>query len=171
MDVRVVGREALIRGQTSARARGTSRSSRSAARARAARATHAGARHARAWRARGSRDARASPAEATRPRATRLHALPIALEFLQREMQAAAPFAECGVRLREQPRNAGDARKLDLAAGAAPRSAGLGERRVAARAREKLAQRVGGSDCVRFVAQAEIVAGIRRSSPCTAHVK
>src|SRR5262245_5343389 len=68
-------------------------------------------------------------------------------------MQAHAPFGERRVRLSEQPGNAREARKLDLAAAAAPRFTGFGKRRVAARAGEKLAQRVAGSSCGRFVAQ------------------
>src|SRR5688572_22648575 len=71
-------------------------------------------------------------------------------------MQAAAPFAERRVRLCEQPWDARDARKVDVAAGAAPCGAGFGEGRVAARAGEKIAQRVARGCCGRygrFVAQ------------------
>src|SRR5690606_744378 len=60
-------------------------------------------------------------------------------ELAQREVQSAAPFAERRVRLREQPRNAVDQRKVDLAAGAAQAVRGRIERRaVAARARESV---------------------------------
>jgi sulfur-oxidizing protein SoxX len=55
-------------------------------------------------------------------------------------MKADAPFGERRVRLSEQPRNAREARKLDLAAAAAPRFTGFGKRCVAARAGEKIAQ-------------------------------
>src|SRR5688572_29113028 len=79
--------------------------------------------------------------------------LPFSLELLQREMQSAAPFVERRVRLCKKPWNAGYVRKVDLAACAAPRLARSRQRRIAARAGENFAERVGSRLCGRFVAQ------------------
>ena len=68
---------------------------------------------------------------------------PFALEPLQREVQAAAPLAERGIRLCEEPGDAGHLREVDIAARAAPRAAQLGERPVAARAGEQVAEILG----------------------------
>src|SRR5690606_32083695 len=86
----------------------------------------------------GGRRAGAGPRE----RGAELGALP--LELPEREVQPSAPFAERSLRLREQPRDAGDPRKLDAAPGAAQAVRRLVERRaVAARARERSGSRHG----------------------------
>ena len=94
--------------------------------------------------------------------------LPFALESLQREVQAAAPLAERRVRLGEQPRNAGDRGKVDVATRAAPRLGSGGERPVAARAREQSAQIVGGNHRVSSCGQCLelIVAATASLRPC-----
>jgi len=95
---------------------------------------------------------------------------PIALEPLQREVGAAALFAERRVRLREQPRNAGDERKVGVTAGAAPGGAWARERLVAARTREELVQSVGCRHAAQIGSRSRIVAAIRGTGPCTDHV-
>ncbi len=113
MDVGVIGRQPLIRRQASAQREVCLVVRRRVARARAVRATRAAARHDRAWRARGSRVECAWPACSDVLVRARSELLPFALEPLQREVQATAPFAERGVRFREQPGQAGDVREVD----------------------------------------------------------
>jgi hypothetical protein len=104
-----------------------------------------------------------------RIRERRSDLLPLALQALQGEVQAAAPFAERCVRLGKEPGDAGHAWEIDFAARAPPRGAGCGERRIAARAGQELAEKVsrhGG----RIVALVVIVAAFQAHGPCTAHV-
>src|SRR5262249_1304112 len=64
--------------------------------------------------------------------------LPLAVDALERVVQATAPLAECRARVRDQPRDRPDAREGDATTVAAQRIAARGERLVAARTREAL---------------------------------
>ena len=166
----VIGREALVRRQPRAQREIASRSSPRAARARAARAARAAARRGRASRARGSSSRARVAAAASRSRARR-ELLPFALEPLQREMQAAAPFAERRVRARRTARDrrrpCGKSTRQPAQRSPSPLRR---ERRVAARAGEQLAERRRSFIGVVMRSLGVIVAARASTNACTRHV-